>query len=178
MKPVFPVGELPQELILNIADFLPPASRASFALTCREIRRLLGDRAFQVGEDNVLELLGLLEKDGEYPQQIVCPECKCFHYPCAPYKLTLRRDNMSSVNTQHEAMSLVAAILRKNRQGLDNIGPHLFDEQFFTSTAGVHTYRETTAKVIDGRLLLKTERLLTPPKYIGSIPKRDQIGCL
>lgn len=71
---------LTPELVLSIADFLPPESAASFSLSCTPIYRLLGKHldALRLDQDARLKFLVILERD--LPGNLItCQHCAKFH---------------------------------------------------------------------------------------------------
>ena len=73
------LAKLPPELIINIAEFLPPIAAICFSLCCGPIYSLLGIRKLYRDKENfdTIELLEVLERD--LPDYIVCYYCKRFH---------------------------------------------------------------------------------------------------
>jgi hypothetical protein len=75
------LGKLPLELILRIAQFLPPDSASSFSLCCRPIYFTLGTQYLKALEENEqldrYKFLTLLER--ELPNYIACYYCKKLH---------------------------------------------------------------------------------------------------
>lgn len=69
--------KLPSELIVHIANFLPPESAASLAITCYDLHSCLEIRylrSLKQADASVLnEFLRLLERD--LPGHILCPHC-------------------------------------------------------------------------------------------------------
>ena len=73
------LAKLPPELIINIAELLPPIAAICFSLCRGPIYSLLGIRKLYRDEENLdtIELLEVLERD--LPDYIVCYYCKRFH---------------------------------------------------------------------------------------------------
>jgi hypothetical protein len=74
------LAKLPPELIIYIAEFLPPIAATSFSLCCRPIHFLLGInyRKLCCGENfDTFKLLEVLERD--LPDHIACYDCKKLH---------------------------------------------------------------------------------------------------
>lgn len=77
-----PFRKLPLELVICISEFLPPPDAASFTLTCRQIRFILGnqylDRLWAEGhEHNRVAFLTLFERD--LPFYVLCHYCHLLH---------------------------------------------------------------------------------------------------
>jgi len=75
-----PLGELPPELIQLIATFLPPASAATFSVSCHALNRILGPSHLLVAraqETECSDFLFALAK--ELPDRIFCYPCKHIH---------------------------------------------------------------------------------------------------
>jgi hypothetical protein len=75
------LAKLPPELIIYVAEFLPPISATSFSLCCTQVYSLiaaqyLGTRRDNKGFDS-FELLALLERD--LPNHLACYYCRKFH---------------------------------------------------------------------------------------------------
>ncbi|KAH7419547.1 hypothetical protein BKA64DRAFT_716003 [Cadophora sp. MPI-SDFR-AT-0126] len=74
------LAKLPAELLQQIADDLPPASAASFSLSCRQIHFSIGNRYLHdlaSSSDETLVFLDLIEHDLQ--DQIVCSSCRKLH---------------------------------------------------------------------------------------------------
>ncbi|KAJ4171572.1 hypothetical protein NW754_013342 [Fusarium falciforme] len=113
-RPSNPLNVLPNELLMDIADFLNPADRACFAYTDRRAYFCIG-RALKFASSTVkLEFLTRLDREGFLPFDILCHECTMFHPP---------RANMYK-------------------------------------TEGVKISSRTSARICEGRLILKTENVL------------------
>ncbi|KFY46343.1 hypothetical protein V494_00486 [Pseudogymnoascus sp. VKM F-4513 (FW-928)] len=76
-----PFKQLPAELFLKIANFLPLSSAASLTLTCRSSLRILGTQCTDLLQSSGwrwrAQFLYLLAKD--MPGQIACRECQKIH---------------------------------------------------------------------------------------------------
>ncbi|KAK0718750.1 hypothetical protein B0T21DRAFT_414791 [Apiosordaria backusii] len=71
--------QLPKELLLEINDCLEPWEWAALALTSRTMLSKIGSNALRLPKKSLYNLLVLLEKQGIYLSDILCPMCVRFH---------------------------------------------------------------------------------------------------
>lgn len=154
---------LPVEIVLKISGYLSPAAKACLALTCRSMLFTLGSQAIQLNETDRMAFLTILDENGCYPGHILCRDCRIFHAlppsnilsPIEPWRLSLQ--------ARHDAGCIVTGILRCSRLNLSLLGPELLNSEVeFRARSGPILYRQTLGRVVDGRLVQKTEVLVTP----------------
>lgn len=172
--------DLSDDVLLRIYNFLGPADRVSFALSSRRLYATLskpGER-FMVQETDRLEILQRFERDGVYPMSILCALCEGFHRPrlvnewdeeeatraCVrPGDRELYGKTMCETFPTYVHFDLVAAITRSWRHNLGFYNPQLLESSVTFSNPKVKgsINCRTEAKVINGSLILKTERVLS-----------------
>ncbi|RSL87416.1 hypothetical protein CEP51_002266 [Fusarium floridanum] len=117
------------------------------------------------------------ERDGVYPMSILCALCEGFHRPRLVNEWDAEEATRACVRSGDSEMyektmcetfpvyvhfDLVAAITRSWRHNLDFYNPQLLESSitFSSPRAKGSINCRMEAKVIDGRLMLKTERVL------------------
>lgn len=170
---------LSDDVLLRIYNFLGPVDHVSFTLSSRRLYAIVskpGEKFTAQGDDR-LEILQRLERDGVYPMSILCVLCKGFHRPRlvnewnaeeATRACVLSGDSEMYGKTMCETFptyvhfDLVAAITRSWRHNLGLYSPQLleFSVTFSNPKVKGSVTCRTEAKVINGSLILKTERVL------------------
>lgn len=162
------INNLPVELVQEIASYLTPASRAALALGCKGFLKTLGSDVVRVVDNDRIELLIILEKGGEFPNQILCQQCRRFHLPRPPMDLAPMRPWQLGLSARHDARTVVAAIIRAQRlgSGLGSLSS-LKKQVSYHLKERKQVRRRTCAKVVEGRLLYRTEVLITSTEKTG-----------
>ncbi|KAK4197819.1 hypothetical protein QBC40DRAFT_299034 [Triangularia verruculosa] len=70
---------LPQELLLMIRNLLEPWEWAALTLTSHTMMTKMGTNALRLPRNILYNLLALLEQQGLYPDNVLCPVCVKFH---------------------------------------------------------------------------------------------------
>lgn len=184
---------VPVELFLAIASYLTTTDRAALALASQTGLSRLGraatapkDKKDQEHDpddpdDPRWDLLIRLERDGVHKEDILCPGCKVFHPPhlsIVPgwyFELTKPlRSCGSSCNFQawtspylpaHIHFNILAAVMRSYRLYDSHI------ERTFRHKPcqypKIHCH--SSVKIVNGRLLLKTETLILPCRNLRGL---------
>lgn len=176
---------LPPELILYIAKFLPPESSATLALSCSALYSCLNIqylKPMQHAENRVLNaFLLLLERDK--PRHILCPDCYKFHPMSSA--IFYRRPNGAHANapplkqcqsveiagdlpsTIHSEFSstVFRITMKAHRQGYSTVESlkQLGYERKNVDHEGYVEQRSARAKIHDGKLLLREQRVFMIP---------------
>ncbi len=187
------LGNLPLELILYIARFLPPESASSFSLCCRPIYFTLGTQYLKtLEEDQQLDrynFLALLERD--LPNYISCYYCKKLHGINKAYRHTYYNRRFLGRNRWltcwkadsefmtyiyiHERFSftIFQMTMKLYRQGLD-YSKLLNLLSYKTKTNFRHCYveqRMALARIVAGSLLIREQKIvMIPPTQPIPIP--------
>ncbi|KAL2694591.1 hypothetical protein Neosp_001176 [[Neocosmospora] mangrovei] len=171
--------DLTDNVLLGIYNFLGPADRVAFALSSRRLYATLsksGER-FLVQETDRLEILQRFERDGVYPMSILCTLCEGFHRPRLVNEWDEKEATRACVQSGDSELygktmcetfptyvhfDLVAAITRSWRHNLGVYNPQLLESSVTFSNLKVKARINcrTEAKVVNGSLFLKTERIL------------------
>ena len=171
--------DLSDDVLLKIYNFLGPADRVSFALSSRRLYAIVSKpgEKFMVQGDDRLEILQRFERDGVYPMSILCALCEGFHRPRlvnewdaeeATRACVLSGDSEMYGKTMCETFptyvhfDLVAATTRSWQHNLGFYKPQLLDSSITFSNPKVKgsINCRIEAKVVNGSLILKTERVL------------------
>ncbi|RMJ13313.1 hypothetical protein CDV36_006997 [Fusarium kuroshium] len=176
-RPSNPFKVLPNELILELADVLNPADRASFAYTDRRAYHCIGGAFKFASATDRLEFLTRLDRDGFFPFDILCHECGMFHPPRSysywdevEGRRACIRHGDSDVIRQgyldspflpyHVFFDIVAAVCRSFRLKTDNYPVDCLADRQVYKAEGVKISSRTSARICEGRLILKTENVL------------------
>ncbi|KAI8712310.1 hypothetical protein NCS52_01328800 [Fusarium sp. LHS14.1] len=180
-KPRNPFNILPNELLMDIADLLDPADKASFAYTDRRAYFCAGKLDFLHSEDKV-EFISRLDREGFMPFDILCHVCAKFHPPRGDRWWTEAEgqrecilDGNSEVIQQgfldspflpyHVYFDIVAAVCRSFRLKNGNYIVNCLADRNVYKTQGAKISSRTSARFCEGRfgegqLILKTENVL------------------
>ncbi|KAL1986985.1 hypothetical protein VTN96DRAFT_5141 [Rasamsonia emersonii] len=88
-NPNAPIWCLPTDLVIYIAEILPPASAAALVLTCRSMLNTIGRRSLSLKRKDRLELLTILQPD--MPKHVLCHQCAIFHCKYSFYQQCHRK---------------------------------------------------------------------------------------
>lgn len=180
-----PLRKLPPELILHISSYLPPESAASLAISCLTLYSCLEMqclRPLKKAECSVVNgFLRLLDRD--LPGHLLCPHCNKFHsMSLAETHLPSRRAFLSSNPSlacwsadsgsdikkaiHFEFSSTIFRMAMKaHRQGHDTA--NLVNLLSYGTTnfvrSGFVEQRSTAARIQDGSLLLREQRVFMIP---------------
>ncbi|UPK95962.1 hypothetical protein LCI18_006897 [Fusarium solani-melongenae] len=176
-RPTNPLNVLPNELLMDIADFLDHADRACFAYTDRRAYFCIGRALKFTSSTSKLEFLTRLDREGFLPFDILCHECTMFHPPRAYSmwnEVEGRRacicDGNSEVIQQgyldspflpdNVFFDIVAAVCRSFRLKTGNYIVNCLADRQVYKTEGAKISSRTSARICEGRLILKTENVL------------------
>lgn len=133
-----PLGQLPRELLIYITKFLPTASTALFALSCKTIYFLLLPRCSSTwkawtssspGGAEFERFLGVLERD--LPKYIACHYCNRLHtiakaHPYYPLNLSFKYTPLTeSKSAQETSTKPLCRIVDSN------LGTHIYLNRCF-----------------------------------------------
>jgi len=172
---------LPTEILLQILDFLPPESAASFALCCEPLYSALKSRYLDCLGPTTWRrerLLQLLERD--LPNHIVCASCQKLHaMKKAPRYLHSNSDYfhhlkcwkldysaLTSLYIHEEFSSTIFKMTMKRYRNESDFSDLLGLLSLKTRTYCRHGYveqRTAAAKIIDGRLLIREQKRFMIP---------------
>ncbi|KAH7411354.1 hypothetical protein BKA64DRAFT_772931 [Cadophora sp. MPI-SDFR-AT-0126] len=174
-----PFRLLPNEIILQIGDFLQPSAGANFALTCLPIYRLFTNSCRFMNDDDKLEFLELLERD--LPNHIVCQSCIKLHSikkahkyvqnrwmgnsPLPACRVELKRRHVQFHLHKDFSLVLFQMAMKLNQQGRD--ASRILG--FLSSESGKYLHDKyleqysSLARVVDNRLLLRDQRVCKVP---------------
>lgn len=193
---------LPTEMLVAIASFLHPESRAALALACRRTLSALGHQSLHLQGDPRFRLLQLVERDGIFPSDILCPWCRVFHDPLLSFGRYIRfrggaKPDRPCVTSPAEGSMVfhlfsspfagdaihantVAAVMRSHRHGSSAHGPNLLSATHRWPVPGVPVPMSRASCVIArGHCIFKTELfLLTPKSPSGSLNGLGQLHAL
>jgi hypothetical protein len=177
------LGQLPPEILREISSHLSLASAASFAMSCSSMSSITGtqhrhDLRKDDQEEELREFLSLLERD--LPDYISCYDCKKLHtadetrhnaqrlLPFGQAAPCLEGDPSGITGHYlHHGFSFATfqMAMKRHRLGLD-CADHLRLLSFPTERYGWTILFNVTAqaRIVDGRLLLRIEKQLGPPR--------------
>lgn len=180
-------AQLPPELVLRIASFLPPTSAGALSLCCKDMYTLLaipylkcrrGHPAFKIGE-----FLRLLEPD--LPDHIVCYHCERLHeIKHAQRHLPFDRRCDILVNELmrtyiHPRFSYVIfqMVMKRHRQGLDYSSLLKLLSYGDIDSEG-ETRTDASCRVVDGSLLVRQQDVfVVHAKYDILFSNRETTIC-
>jgi hypothetical protein len=185
-----PFKTLPIELVIYIADFLPPLAAASFALSCRGIRLILGNEHLDPLRRKTFNKTPLLD-------MLLDPECECclLHHRC----LEVRHRNMirvrdaripSMVTDEENAVSLYLGkqfhdITFRSVTVLHRRGIHcskllcLLSGLDTTYLPGVNYQKVSICRIASGHLLFRHQNwILYRDRKIRDLPPPDSIQLI
>lgn len=184
------LGCLPLELIIYIAQFLPPESTLSFSLCCWPIYSILKSQYTKIIKDdqelNRYEFLALLERD--LPGYILCYHCRTLHAIKKAHQYSYEhwrwhhKGNMlpcckadfveSSYFYIHPAFSVTAfqMAMKLYRQGLDH-SKLLKLLSYHSDTYADHTCStvekcNVTSKIVAGYMIIREQRRFMIPSAL------------
>ncbi|KPM40488.1 hypothetical protein AK830_g6060 [Neonectria ditissima] len=174
------IGGMPAEVVYEISCHLPSIDRAALALASRQILHVLGENVLKLEQSSKYALLRRLERDGGFKSDILCSLCRIFHPPrlCLTWNpKDARRACVGSgqddevwakITSPHLPrqvhFDIVAAITRNSRHGLTQYTTQMLASTTYHHHEDGHTMIScyVSAKVVNGRLLLKIEKFLFP----------------
>ena len=172
------LAKLPSELIICIAEFLPPIAATCFSLCCRHIYSLLAiqcrERYRNEKNFDTFELLEVLERD--LPGHISCYRCKKFHAikhaerHIRPYNNSLPEKTFrwligvqfSISSSSNNVFGIVAfqMAMKRHRQGADS--SPLFNPIFPSGSRidnnwNGHSKETLLHRIVNGSLLVRNQ---------------------
>lgn len=189
---------LPTKVLSLIAAYTSPIDQASLALVSRTELHKLGRASLQLQGKARLSLLTRLERDGVRPADVLCPQCQVFHAPdlslplgwyfengtafrpCAQFHTraassqTLPKGHIISAFLPLRLhFNMIAGVMRCHRHGWST---HPVETLSSTSRYdySVHSrypkvFSTTRCKIVNGRLLAKTEKLIYLCKNLADL---------
>ncbi|KAH8670706.1 hypothetical protein BGZ61DRAFT_483050 [Ilyonectria robusta] len=205
LHPAAALNTLPTEIFQEISSYVSPVDRAALALVSHRHLYMLGRNVLRLEQKGRYQLLKRLEVDGCFVSQILCPLCRIFHTPRNTHVSDLREGGRACVKfgdrkiqqkttsrhlPRHVHFDLVAAITRSHRHKSALHEPRLLNSSHYYfheyGTARISCY--VSAKVVNRRLLLKTEKYLFPrvetldaldaiPELLGVLKRNPGLGA-
>jgi len=165
---------LPAEMLLHIASYVPPATRAALALVSRTILFKISSDSLELQEGDRYELLLTLERDGRYMTEILCLECRIFHRPRffgweADPGLNCKVEELACMSRSHHlpqqvTFNRVVAITRCHRHNSTLYLPNRLESSHEFSLGQAKINYFIRCKFARGALFMKTVKVLMPSK--------------
>ncbi|KAE8448358.1 hypothetical protein EG329_009602 [Mollisiaceae sp. DMI_Dod_QoI] len=190
-----PLGQLPNEILLIIANAMPPNDRAAFSVSCVQIHAILDTNVTELRkEKNVIYWKFLNQLANDSPNHIACWSCKALHaidstranirqkqrfvLPCS---FALAPPAVSdSIHPQFNS-ALAQMVMKLNRQGekYDDILKHLNHPLVFMDDFGPLVSAE--ARIVGQSLIIRKQKLfvyhisemLSSPSLVDGLPPED-----
>ena len=173
--------KLPLEIVLYISTFLPLASAACLALTCRNIKEIVGTRPWldlekQREEEHLF--LSCLEKDT--PAYFHCHFCEKLHRPRYPplhpvhefteSNCTLTNGRLNVATGYHILFEHVQLAMKRHRLGED----HGISLDAFSYRGSVSTLRHKSEWLeVEARIF--ADELLIYRRYTATLKSKDDL---
>lgn len=171
--------DLPDDILLGIYNCLEPTDRVSFKLSSHRLWAIAPDleEGMDMYPDDWFKVLQLFERRGVYPKRILCTLCEDFHRPRLTNGWNAKQATRACVQSgdgeiygkttcnlfpTYVHFDLVAAITRSWRHNLGVYSPQLLQSTTHSThpTARAQVSCDIYAEVIDGRLIVKIEKIL------------------